>query len=44
MTIDMNDRFRCITAHSLMIFLARDDAFVQQAHLVCYPARCQDVD
>ena len=39
-----NDRFRCITAHSLAIFLPRVEDFVQQAQLVCCLARFQDVD
>ena len=41
---DGNVRYRCRTAHSLMIFLSQIQDFVQQAHLVCTPARRQDVD
>lgn len=35
---------RCITIHSLAIFLPRVEDFVQQAHLVRPLARCVDMD
>lgn len=39
-----NDRFRCITAHSLAMFLPQIGDSVQQVQLADASARCLDLD